>query len=171
MKKIYLLLLLMLSLNGMAQSNLVKGSKTISLKYGGGKYSIFNYYQSDVNWCYREKLMLRGSLSYEKAIIESTALSVGRINIDHGFNMFDLSDRFYFNAIAGGYFGFEASKSLRNPLSRREFVFGAAAGLEADVFLSRSLSLKVEFLQYYMQNSAVSPWFYTGTVGVSYVFN
>lgn len=148
-----------------------KGSRYVSFKYGSGKYSSFSYGQADLGWMYSDKLGLRLSLSLEKAELESTNLSVGRINLDHSFNVLNVKNRFYVNPILGAYVGYEAISSTRDPLSERNFVFGANAGLELDLVLFKSLSAKAEFLQYYMQNSSVSPWFYTGTIGISYSFN
>lgn len=170
MKRI-LCLLFFVPIMSIAQSNLVKGSKIVDLKFGGGKYSLLKYGQVDFGYQYKEKLYARVGLSYESAEVGSTALTVGRVNLDNGFTLLDIQDKVFFNLITGVYFGYESTKSLRNPISSNAFVFGGDFGFEVDVFLTKRLSAKAEILQYYMKNSAVSPWFYTGTVGLSYVFN
>lgn len=171
MKKVLLCLALCTSLFTSAQSNLVKGSQVVSARFGGGKYSFGKFGQVDFGLAYQEKLLVRFGVSYERGLVGSTELAVGRVNVDHSFNLFDLKDRLYVNAVAGGYFGYESIESTRNPLSNTNFIFGANLGAEIDVFVTKKISMKGEFLQYYMQNSNLSPWFYTGTIGVSYVIN
>lgn len=161
----------LISISCLGQSNLVKGSKYIGAKFGGGEHSLGKYGSFELGWCWKEKFYLRSTMSYEYASISSTKLNVGRINVDPIINIFDIEQRLYVNGVVGGFFGFENSKSTRNPISTNKFVFGGNAGLELDFYLNERFSIKAEFLQYYMQNSQISPWFYTGTMGLSYIIN
>lgn len=168
-----MLLTLFLSVFGSfySQSNLVQGSQTISAKYGGGRYSLGRYGQLDYGWTYKEKFLLRGALSYEKAIVGSTNIELGRLNVDNTFTIFNLGQRFYGNVVVGVSGGLEASYSTRNPLRVSKFLFGGDLGLELDLFITKKISLKAEFLQHYMYRSNISPWFWTSSIGISYVLN
>src|SRR6218665_910228 len=156
---------------GICQSDLAKGSKYASVKFGSGRHSTFSYYQGDLGWMYDDKLGLRLVISFENANLGSTEMSLGRINFDNSFTMFNVNDRLHGSAILGVYLGYESIASSRDPLSERNLVFGVNGGIELNYFLTRKFSLRGEFLQYYVQNSSVSPLFYTGTLGISYQFN
>lgn len=154
-----------------AQSNLVQGSQTISLKYGGGRYSLGTYGQADYGWTYREKLLLRGSVSFEYAKVGSSRLQVGKLNLDNSFNVFGLAQKFYGNVVVGVGIGSEASYSSRNPIRNSKFLYGGNIGFELDYFVLKKLSIKAEFLQHYMHNSFISPWYWTSSIGLCYVLN
>lgn len=170
MKSTLLLLIVLLSARiSVGQTNLVRGSKYVSLKYGLSRYSPL-FVQGDFGWMYNEKMALRFSGLYENGKVGSTMLQYSGGTCEQLFTVFT------YKRVSGGlgigaYGGYEWLKSERNPLSKSGWVYGALASGEVDIAVGDKGAIKFEFTQYYLKNAQLSPWFYSGTVGFCYIIN
>lgn len=158
-----------LGIHCFGQTNLVRGSKYVSLKYGVSRYSPL-FVQGDFGWMYNEKMSLRFSGLYENGKVGSTLLQYSGGTCEQLFTIFTYK-RVSGSLGAGAYGGYEWLKSERNPLKKSGWIYGALASGEVDIAVGDKGAIKVEFTQYYMKNSQLSPWFYTGTVGFCYIIN
>lgn len=154
-----------------SQSNLVKGSKFIDVKYGASKYSFPTYFHAEIGFCVKEKIMLRVGGGYEKGAVFTTAFENIYLNPDFMYNVYSLKNKLFLNLGLGAVGGIERINSTRNPFNDLTLIYGGRGLIEAEYFLFNKLSLKAEFAEWYVPESKLGKFFYTGTIGLSYVIN
>lgn len=155
------------------QSNLVKGSQYLGLKYGMSKYSVLTYGQLEYGWCFKEKMVLRPYIGYEHGRVGSTDLNIPSLGVDYMHSIFSLAEnRIYANLGAGGFGGHEFIQSNRNDTQKmNKWIVGARAFYEMDFYITDRFSLKGQFSQWYSPLSNLGNWHYDITLGCIYVIN
>jgi hypothetical protein len=154
-----------------SQSNLVKGSKYVSLKYGFSKYSLPTYVHGEFGVSFKEKMFFRSGIGYEYGNVGSTVFNVVYLNADYMYNLFNIKSRVFINGGLGAIGGLEMIESTRNPLKDQSLIYGGRAMVEADYLIGSKWSVKAEFSEWYARRSLIGNWYYTFTLGVAYVIN
>lgn len=159
------------SISSYAQSNLVKGSHYLNLNYGFSKYSLPKYASFNYGHCFNEKMIYRIGVGFENGKVVSTKFNNMYLNVDYMYNLFSIKSKLYCNAGIGGFCGMEFIKSDLQERKEFSLVYGGKLNLELDYLIDTKWSVKGEFSEWYVGNSLLGNWIYTGTVGISYVLN
>jgi hypothetical protein len=170
-KALVIVLILFAPIGLFAQSNLVKGSKYVALKYGLSKYSLPSYVHAEFGSAFKEKMVFRSGVGYEYGNVGTTVFNVVYLNADYMYNLFDIKSRLFINGGLGAVGGLELIKSSRNPLKDQSLIYGARAMVEADYLIGNKWAVKAEFSEWYVRRSLIGNWYYTITLGVAYVIN
>jgi len=166
-----LVLFVIFSFDGIAQSNLVKGSNYINLNYGFSKYSLPKYASFNYGKCFNEKMVYRFGIAYENGRVVSTKFNNLYVNADFMYNVFGVKSKLFCNVGLGAFSGLEFIKSDLQQRKDFSLVYGGKANVELDYLINSKWSVKGEFSEWYVGNSLLGNWIYTGTIGISYVLN
>jgi len=162
-----------------SQSNMVKGGQYVAIKYGMAPESktikgVPTLFQLEAGKAIREKLIFRYGLLYEQGYIGSMDFFIPSIYSDLMATPYHIDNRLFFNVALGVHTGIEylyLNKRYSGSDKTEQATVGGRAAVELDYNLSRMMSLKLEFSEYYSHFSKVGKWYYTLTIGAAFNLN
>lgn len=153
-----------------AQTNMVKGNLALGVKYGGGLHSFGRFGEVELDWMFKEKMMLRGNLGFEFGSIETTDFKIPSFSLGYVYSMFRIKSIVTFNVVGSGVIGYEfLENNIYRERNINSFLYGGRLGLESDFRLGDKVGLRTEFSEWFLSGGNMGSWFYTGTIGL--IFN
>ncbi len=147
--------------------NHAKGIKTISLMYGGTKYSPFRYAKAEFGYFFQDNLVMRSGLNWDKGEVGQTNYWDLKVNAGIGGSIYDIGNKFYINLYGGAQCGLE--RTFNRPYQQKDFhfVYGGFAAAEMEYFIG-NFGIVGEFQEYLTLGSPFGNLHWSLSFGLKY---